>query len=98
MAKLACRVWMEHGALEYRECSGDDLDSNFGVPFGKLAKLKPSETVIFAWVVYKSRAHRDKVNAKIMKDPRIINMMEREKKPFDDKRMTFGGFNVLVEA
>jgi uncharacterized protein YbaA (DUF1428 family) len=98
MAKQAGQVWKEHGALEYFECAGDDLDIKFGLPFKKLAKLKPGETVIFSWIVYKSRAHRDQVNAKVMKDPRLNDMMKNKKMPFDDKRMTYGGFKVLVEA
>lgn len=71
IAATAGKVWREHGALEYRECVGDDLDTKFGVSFPKLLKLKPGETVVFAWIVYKSKAHRDRVNAKVMKDPRI---------------------------
>jgi uncharacterized protein YbaA (DUF1428 family) len=97
MAKIAAKVWMEHGALAYHECVGDDLAVQFGMPFTKLAKLKPSETVVFAWIVYKSKAHRDKVNAKVMKDPRL-NCMEGKKMPFDVKRMAYGGFKTLVEA
>jgi uncharacterized protein YbaA (DUF1428 family) len=97
MAKAAGKVWLDHGALEYRECAGDDLKGNMGIPFPKLAKTRPSETVIFSWVVYKSRKHRDQVNAKIMKDPRIIKMMKTKKPPFDDKRMSYGGFEVIVD-
>ena len=67
----AGKVWREHGALDYRECVGDDLNIKMGVPFPKLAKAKPGETVVFSWIVYKSRAHRDRVNAKVMKDPRL---------------------------
>src|SRR5688500_2871896 len=76
MAELAGKIWKEHGALEYRECAGDDLDVKFGVPFGKSVKLKKGETVVFAWIVYRNRAHRDKVNAKVMKDPRLGQGME----------------------
>jgi uncharacterized protein YbaA (DUF1428 family) len=97
IAQQAGKVWREHGALEYRECSGDDLDTTMGVSFKKLAKLKPGETVVFAFIVYKSRAHRDRVNAKVMKDPRILGMMETMSMPFDDKRMTYGGFKVFVD-
>ena len=97
MAKAAGKVWRELGALEYRECVGEDLKSNWGVPFTRLAKTKPGETVVFSWVVYKSRAQRDQVNAKIMKDPRIARMM-KSKPPFDCKRMSYGGFEVIVEA
>lgn len=97
LAQTAGKVWRDHGALQYVECVGEDIKSPFGVPFGKLTNLKPSETVIFAWIVYKSRAHRDKVNAKVMKDPRIA-ALDHTKMPFDVSRMTFGGFDVLVEA
>ena len=76
MAQKAGTIWREHGALEYRECAGDDLDVKFGVPFPRLAKAKPGETVVFSWIVYKSRAHRDRVNAKVMKDPRITGMCD----------------------
>ena len=97
MASLAGKVWMEHGALEYRECAGDDLDVKFGVSFSKTIKLKPGETVVFAWIVYKSRSHRDKVNAKVMKDPRLSQSMEGKEMPFDVKRMVYGGFTTLVD-
>lgn len=97
MAQQAGKIWKEHGALEYFECAGEDLKSPMGVPFPKLTKLKPGETVVFAFIVYKSRAHRDKVNAKVMKDPRMNGMMEGKKMPFDIKRMTYGGFEVVVE-
>lgn len=98
MALKASKIWMEHGALEYRECAGDDLDVKCGVPFTKSAKCKPSETVVFAWIVYKSRAHRDRVNAKVMKDKRIEKMMDPKNPPFDWKRMVYGGFKAIVEA
>ena len=98
MAQKAGKIWREHGALEYRECAGDDLDVKFGVPFSRQIKLKPGETVVFAWIVYKSRAHRDNVNAKVMKDPRITNMSEAKVMPFNVKRMVYGGFKVLVDA
>jgi uncharacterized protein YbaA (DUF1428 family) len=97
IAAKAGKIWREHGALDYKECVGDDLQTKFGIPFAKLAKLKPSETVVFAWIVYKSRAQRDRVNAKVMKDPRIA-AMGPEGMPFDPKRMTYGGFKVLVDA
>ena len=87
MAKLGCKVWKEHGALDYRECVGEDLKSMCGVPFPKQLKLKPGETVVFAYILYKSRAHRDKVNAKVMKDPRITNGMDLKNMPFDHTRM-----------
>jgi uncharacterized protein YbaA (DUF1428 family) len=97
MSKKARKVWMEHGALEYRECAGDDLKSPPMVSFTKLAKTKPGETVVFAWIVYKSKAHRDSVNAKVMSDPRIGKMMG-SKPPFDFKRMAYGGFKIFVDA
>jgi uncharacterized protein YbaA (DUF1428 family) len=98
MAKAASRIWREHGALEYRECVGDDLQVKMGLPFPKLSKAKAGETVVFAWIGYKSRAHRDKVNAKVMKDPRILKMCDPKKTPFDVKRMSYGGFKVFVAA
>jgi uncharacterized protein YbaA (DUF1428 family) len=97
MSRQAGKIWKEHGALEYRECVGDDLDVKFGAPFPKAARAKRGETVVFAWIVYKSRAHRDQVNAKVMKDPRLAASMEGKKMPFDLKRMHYGGFKVLVD-
>jgi uncharacterized protein YbaA (DUF1428 family) len=98
IAEVAGKVWRDHGALEYYECVGDDLAIKFGIPFPKLAKTKAGENVVFAFIVYKSRAHRDKVNAKVMKDPRIAKMCDPKDMPFDCQRMTCGGFKVLVEA
>ena len=98
IAQLAGKVWKEHGALEYLECIGDDLKVKMGMAFPKIVKVKPGETVIFSWITYKSRAHRDAVNKKVMKDPRIANMMNQESMPFDLKRMSYGGFKVLVDA
>ena len=101
MATEAGKVWMEHGALEYFECVGDDLKvmPGCGLPFPKLAKTKTGETVVFSFIVYKSRAHRDKVNKQVMKDSRMNAMMEKFKPmPFDPKRMSYGGFEVIVEA
>lgn len=97
LAQMASKVWREHGALHYYECVGDDLKSPFGVPFGKLAATKPNETVVFAFIVYKSRAHRDRVNAKVMKDKRIL-AVDPAHMPFDHNRMSFGGFEVMVEG
>jgi len=98
MAKKASHVWKDLGALEYYECVGDQLEVMMGTtPFTRLAKLKSNETVVFSWIVYKSRAHRDRVNAQVMKDPRIAKMM-KGKPPFDVKRMAYGGFKVLVQA
>lgn len=91
----AGKVWREHGALEYRECVGDDLDQKFGLPFAKRVKPKPGEVVVFSWIVYKSKAHRDRVNKKVMADPRVN--LEGTAMPFDTKRMSYGGFEVLVD-
>jgi uncharacterized protein YbaA (DUF1428 family) len=98
MAQKASKIWREHGALDYKECVGDDLKVKFGMPFTKQMKLKPGETVVFAYIVYKSRAHRDKVNAKVMKDPRLDGMCDPKDMPFDCKRMCYGGFKVMVDA
>jgi len=98
LAQAASKIWKEHGALEYRECALDDANVKFGIPFSKNAKAKAGETVVFAWIVYKTKAHRDRVNAKVMKDPRIANMCDPKDMPFDCKRMTYGGFKVLVDA
>lgn len=96
MAHKAGKIWREHGALEYRECAGDDLNVQFGVPFSRQLKLKAGETVVFSWVVFKSRTHRDRVNAKVMKDPRLAGMNQKTM-PFDPQRMLYGGFQMLVE-
>ena len=96
LAQIACKVWKDHGALEYRECVGEDLAVKMGMPFTKLTKLKPGETVVFAWIVYKSRAHRDRVNKKVMEDPRLKGMDKEP--PFDCKRMSYGGFEIIVEG
>ena len=98
MAATGGKVWREHGALEYRECVGDDLNAKFGMPFPKLMKLKRGETAVFSWIVFKSKADRNRVNAKVMKDPRLQASMDPKKMPFDVKRMAYGGFTVLVEA
>jgi uncharacterized protein YbaA (DUF1428 family) len=97
LARLGGQIWREHGALEYRECVGDDLNVKGLVPFPKVIKPKRGETVVFSFIVFKSRAHRDRVNAKVMKDPRLAGM-DAKSMPFDCKRMVYGGFKVLVEA
>ena len=97
ISRAAGKVWREHGALEYRECVGDDLKTTMGVAFPTLAKTRPGETVVFSWIVYKSRASRDQVNARVMKDPRITKSM-KEPMPFDVKRMAYGGFRVIVDV
>ena len=96
MAQTAGKVWRDHGALAYYECAGDDLDVKFGVSFERMIKVKRHETVVFSWIMFRSRAHRDRVNAKVMKDPRLANMMDPKSMPFDVKRMTYGGFKVMV--
>jgi uncharacterized protein YbaA (DUF1428 family) len=96
IAQKAGKVWREHGALEYVETVGDDLKPRWG--FTKMVKPKPGETIVFSWIVYKSRAHRDRVNAKVMKDPRIKPMMDPKAMPFDMKRMAYGGFKAIFEA
>jgi uncharacterized protein YbaA (DUF1428 family) len=98
MAKLAGRVWRDHGALEFQEAVADDVKVGKRTSFPRSVKLKPGETVVFAWIVYKSRAHRDRVNAKVMKDKRMAKMMNPKAMPFDGKRMIFGGFKILVDA
>jgi uncharacterized protein YbaA (DUF1428 family) len=97
VARKAGRVWRKHGALEFRECVGDDLRVKMGVPFTRAARLKPGETVMFSWIVYKSRAHRDRVNAKVMKDPALAAQMDPKTMPFDVKRMMYGGFRTIVD-
>jgi uncharacterized protein YbaA (DUF1428 family) len=98
MAEKSGKIWREHGALEFRECAGDDLKVKVGMPFPRSVKAKPGETVLFSWIVFKSRAHRNRVNAKVMKDPRITAMCDQTSMPFDVKRMVYGGFKILVEA
>lgn len=99
IAQTAGKVWREHGALDYKECAGEDLNLKFGgVPFPRMMKLRAGETVVFSFIVFKSRAHRDRVNAKVMKDPRLAKMIKPKKMPFDPKRMVCGGFKVLVDA
>ncbi|HXF53741.1 MAG TPA: DUF1428 domain-containing protein [Hyphomicrobiaceae bacterium] len=97
MAQKAGRVWREHGALDYREFVADDVKPGKWTSFPQSVKLKPGETVVFSWIVYRSRAHRDQVNAKVMKDKRIEGMMDPKAMPFDGKRMIYGGFKQFVE-
>ena len=98
MAKKASKVWREHGALDYREWVADDVKMGKWTSFPRSVKLKPDETVVFAWIVYKSRAQRDAVNAKVMKDPRLAGMMDLKAIPFDAKRMIWGGFKPLIKG
>jgi uncharacterized protein YbaA (DUF1428 family) len=97
LARKAGKVWREHGALDFKECVADDVKKGKWKSFPRSVKLKPSETVMFSYIVYKSRAHRDKVNAKVMKDKRFAGM-DMKDMPFDGKRMIYGGFKVLVDA
>lgn len=97
MALIGAKVWRECGALEYRECIGDDLNVTMGISFPKTVKLKPGETVVFSWIVYKSLVHRNRVVKKVMSDKRLVNMMEGKSMPFDVKRMAYGGFKIIVE-
>jgi uncharacterized protein YbaA (DUF1428 family) len=98
MAEKAALVWKEYGALDYWECVGDDLGVQGMVSFSQLAQAGPEETVVFAWVVFESREHRDRANEKIMADPRLKEMMDANKPIFDYQRMAYGGFRELVHA
>ena len=95
MAEMGRKIWTKHGALDYKECAGDDLVAKWGTPFARMMKLKKGETVVFAYIVYKSRAHRDAVNKKVMKEMNEIG--PPKDMPFDMKRMVYGGFKTLVE-
>ncbi|HVL35499.1 MAG TPA: DUF1428 domain-containing protein [Burkholderiales bacterium] len=98
MAARAGKVWMEHGALQFRECAADDVKRGRLTSFPRSVKLKGGETVFFSWIVYKSRRHRDQVLKKVMADRRIAESMKDPKKvPFDARRMIYGGFKVLVD-
>src|SRR3954466_7614890 len=97
MAKLGGKIWLEHGALEYHECVADDVKPGKSTSFPQAVKLKPGEVVVFSWIVYSSRAARDRINARVMKDPRLHAMMDPKDMPFDSKRMFWGGFRSLVE-
>src|SRR3954453_13311524 len=98
MARASAKVWREHGAIEFVECLADDVKPGKVTSFPQAVKLKPDETVVFSWIGYKSRKDRDRVMAKVMKDPRIAKMMTAKNMPFDMKRMFFGGFKTIVEA
>jgi uncharacterized protein YbaA (DUF1428 family) len=97
MSKKAGKVWKEYGALDYRECVAEDVKVGKWTSFPRSVKLKPGETVIFSWIMYKSRKQRDRINAKVMKDPRLAGMMNPKSMPFDPKRMIWGGFTTIVE-
>jgi uncharacterized protein YbaA (DUF1428 family) len=96
MSRRAGKVWREHGALDYVECVAEDVKPGKLTSFPQAVKLKPGEIVWFSWIMYKSRAHRDRVNARVMKDPRLADMMDPKALPFDGKRMFWGGFKVAV--
>jgi uncharacterized protein YbaA (DUF1428 family) len=97
MSRKAGKIWKEHGALEYRECVADDVKKGKLTSFPQSVKLKRGEIVVFSWIVYKSRADRDRILAKVMEDPRLADMMNPEAMPFDSKRMIYGGFKVIVD-
>lgn len=97
MALIGRKVWMKHGALDYYECVGEDLDTKWGLGFKKMCQLKSDETLIFAFIVYKNKAQRNKVNGKVMKDP-LMQMQSESMMPFDGKRFAMGGFKVLVKG
>ena len=97
MARKAGKIWKEHGALEFRECIADDVKKGKVTSFPRAVKLKPTETVVFSYIVYKSRKDRDRVNAKVMKDPRLSSMMSGKDMPFDGKRLIYGGFKTIVD-
>jgi uncharacterized protein YbaA (DUF1428 family) len=96
MAKKAGKIWREHGALDFKEWVSDDVKVGKLTSFPRSVKLKPGETVVFSWIMFKSREDRDRVNAKVMKDPRLASMMDPKSMPFDGKRMIYGGFKSLV--
>jgi uncharacterized protein YbaA (DUF1428 family) len=98
LAKKAGKVWREHGALDYREWVAEDVQVGKRTSFPRSVKVKPGETVVFSWITYKSRAHRDRVNKKVMADKRLGDMMDPKALPFDAKRMIYGGFESLVKA
>lgn len=98
MARKAGRIWREHGALDFKECAADDVKWGKRTSFPRSVKLRPNETVMFSWILFKSRADRDRVNAKVMKDKRLASMMDPKSMPFDARRMIYGGFKVMVSA
>jgi uncharacterized protein YbaA (DUF1428 family) len=97
MATKAGKIWREYGALDYKECVGDDVKPGKQTSFPQAVKLKAGEVVFFSWIVYRNRKHRDSVNKKVMKDKRLAEMMDPKKFPFDGKRMFWGGFRVVVD-
>ena len=98
LAKKAGKIWREYGSLDYKEWISDDVKVGKLTSFPRSVKLKRGETVVFSWIVYKSRADRDRINAKVMSDPRLADMMDSKKLPFDGKRLIYGGFKLLVDV
>jgi uncharacterized protein YbaA (DUF1428 family) len=98
MSQKAGKIWREYGALEYRECVADDVKPGKHTSFPQSVKLKTGEVVVFSWIVYKTRAQRDRINARVMKDPRLASMMDPKGMPFDGKRMIYGGFKVMLDV
>ena len=100
LARETGKLWRKYGALDYKECIGDDLNiPQGGIPFPRMVRLKKGETVVFSYIVYKSRAHRDRVHAKVMKDPYMTDLKWNERSmPFDTRRVSFGGFKIIVDA
>ncbi len=97
LARKAGRIWKEFGALEFKECVADDVKVGKWTSFPRSVKRKPNETVVFSYIVYKSRRDRDRINAKVMKDPRLAKVMAGKDMPFDAKRMIYGGFKTIVD-
>jgi uncharacterized protein YbaA (DUF1428 family) len=98
LARKAAKIWRDNGALDFKECVADDAKKGKWTSFPRSVKLKPGETVVFSWITYRSRAHRDKVNAKVLTDKRFAAMADPTTMPFDGKRMIYGGFKVFVDA
>lgn len=97
LAMKSGAIWREHGALQFRECVAEDVKPGKLTSFPQSVMLEDGETVVFSWIVYESRAHRDEVNDKVMKDPRMIEIMKGDAMPFDGKRMIYGGFEMVVD-
>lgn len=98
LSKKMGKIMKELGALEYKECVADDMKTAMGIPFIKLAKTKPNEVVVFSWIAFKSKAQRNSINKKLMKDPRMKDMCDPKDMPFNVKKMSYGGFKVFVDA
>ncbi len=98
LAQMMGKIWREHGALQVVEAVAEDISPKCGLPFPKLVKPKPGETIVFSWIVFKSRAHRDRVNAKVMKDGRCTDMAKDTPMPFEVERMAYGGFDMIVDV